>query len=113
MIPIPPTFWQRQIRQNAMKARRMLGFMSEKHHLVRNFVVKEIPRTGQSLAPEYIAQQLNLPIDNVKDILNQLEKKLFFLFRNQNGEVVWAYPVTVDKTPHRISFGSGEVLYAA
>jgi hypothetical protein len=26
---------------------------------------------------------------------------------------LWAYPVTVDKTPHRITFNTGEKLYAA
>jgi hypothetical protein len=26
---------------------------------------------------------------------------------------VWAYPVTVDPTPHHMSFSSGERLYAA
>jgi hypothetical protein len=113
MIPIPQTFWQGQIRRNTMKVRRMLDFMSDKHHLVRNFVVEEIPRAGQSLSPEYIARHLNLSIDDVKIILNKLEKKLFFLFRNDQGEVAWAYPVTVDRTPHRISFSSGEELYAA
>jgi len=36
-----------------------------------------------------------------------------FLFRNKEGEVVWAYPVTVDKTPHHLTFSTGEQLYAA
>ena len=36
-----------------------------------------------------------------------------FLFRNPLGEVTWAYPVTVDTTPHPITFSSGEKLYGA
>jgi hypothetical protein len=36
-----------------------------------------------------------------------------FLFRNEQGSVTWAYPVTVDQTPHRVTFSSGEQVYAA
>jgi hypothetical protein len=36
-----------------------------------------------------------------------------FLYRNERGEVTWAYPVTVAQTPHRLTFGSGEQVNAA
>ena len=35
------------------------------------------------------------------------------LVRDERGAVVWAYPFTVEATPHRITFDSGETLYAA
>ena len=90
-----------------------LNFMSEEHHLVRNFVVRELPIVGKPLSPEFIAQELNLPVFHTTGILDDLEKHLTFLFRNEQGAVTWAYPVTVDKTPHQITFSTGEQLYAA
>jgi hypothetical protein len=36
-----------------------------------------------------------------------------FLFRNEQGAVAWAYPVTVDRTPHYVTFSTGEQVYAA
>jgi hypothetical protein len=60
-----------------------------------------------------VARELALPLERVEDILQDLEKHLTFLVRDEQGRVVWAYPVTVEKTPHRITFGSGERLYAA
>jgi hypothetical protein len=36
-----------------------------------------------------------------------------FLFRNEEGAVTWAYPVTVERTPHRVSLSTGEQVYAA
>ena len=36
-----------------------------------------------------------------------------FLFRNSQGAVTWAYPVTVEPTPHRVAFSTGEEVYAA
>jgi hypothetical protein len=49
----------------------------------------------------------------VKGILDELERNLFFLVRNAQGAVSWAYPVTVEPTPHQLRFHSGERLYAA
>jgi hypothetical protein len=108
LVPIPRPIWQGQVRGDAE-----LGFMSEEHHLVRDFVVLEIPRVGKPLAPEFIAQELGLSRSQVVSILDDLEAHMTFLFRNEQGAVTWAYPVTVDRTPHRITFSSGEQVYAA
>jgi hypothetical protein len=90
-----------------------LAFMTDEHHRVRNFVVRELPRIGLPLTPEFIAKSLNMAVVPVRVILDELEKHMTFLFRNASGAVVWAYPVTVDPTPHRICFSTGEKLYAA
>lgn len=113
MVPIPRMIWQRQMRSNARKIDAGLGFMSGDHHDVRNFVVRELPRVGKPLSPEFIAQNLNLPVEQVNAILDELEKHLTFLFRNEQGAVAWAYPVTVDKTPHHATFSTGEQAYSA
>ena len=90
-----------------------LAFMTADHHRVRNFVVSELPRTGAPLSPELIAGRLDLPVERVILLLDDLEKHLTFLFRNAQGAVEWAYPVTVARTPHKVTFSSGEKLYAA
>lgn len=90
-----------------------LAFMTDEHHRVRNFVVRELPRAGSPLTPEFIARSLNLAVARTEVILDELEKHMTFLFRNEQGAVAWAYPVTVDPTPHRIAFDTGERLYAA
>lgn len=107
-IPIPPFIWQNQV-----KGGNPLEFMDEDHHRVRNFVVTELPRVGESLAPEHIAKSLNMPMEMVVEILGNLEHHMTFLFRDQQGSVQWAYPVTVDNTPHKITFSTGESINAA
>ena len=113
MIPIPRLVWQRQVSSSAQNTKARLAFMSEEHHQVRNFVVRELPRVGEPLSPAVIAQALDLPLSRVNAILDELEKRLTFLFRNEERSVVWAYPVTVDPTPHHVTFSTGEQLYAA
>ncbi len=108
MIPIPRAIWQNHVRGDAQ-----LDFMSEDHHQVRYFVVKEMPRVGTPLSPEFIAGELDLPLTQVTGILDDLEQHMTFLFRNEGGEVTWAYPVTVDHTPHHVTFSTGERVNAA
>jgi len=90
-----------------------LGFMTADHHHVRNFVVTELPWAAAPLSPELIAGRLKLPVERVVELLDDLEKHMTFLFRNPQGAVEWAYPVTVAHTPHKVTFSSGEKLYAA
>ena len=112
MIPIPRLLWERLLKAQARKARAGLAFMSEDHHRVRDFAVLELPRAGAPLAPETIAQALGLPVPRVVSILEELEKHLTFVFRGDQRVVTWAYPVTVDETPHRARFSTGEEAYS-
>ena len=113
LLPLPPALWKGEVSKGAQDTARRLGFMSEEHHLVRDFVVRELPRLGQPLSPEFIAEALELPQVRVVALLDELEKNMTFLFRNQEGAVTWAYPVTVDRTPHHVTFSTGEQVYAA
>ncbi len=113
MIPVPRFIWLRQVSRGARRLKESLGFMSEDHHRIRYYVVRELPRRAAPILPEYISQQLGLPLARVNTVLEDLEKNLTFLFRNSQGAVAWAYPVTADRTPHRVAFSTGEQIYAA
>lgn len=108
VLPVPPQIWQRVI-----KGVTDLDFMGIDHHRVRNLVVEAIPREAIPLSPGWISHELSLPLPGVVSILDELEVNMTFLFRNHEGAVTWAYPVTVDKTPHQLSFSTGEQIYAA
>jgi hypothetical protein len=107
-IPLPRMVWQRHVQGDAD-----LGFMSDEHHRVRNFCVTELPRVGQPLPPESIAERIQLPLDRVAAILDDLERHMTFVFRDEQGAVEWAYPVTAAHTPHRVTFSTGERINAA
>lgn len=113
MLPIPAFIWRRLISQRSERAKDSLAFMTEEHHLVREFAVRVLPRIGGPMSPEMIARELDLPADRVGGILDDLEENLTFVCRDDTGSVVWAYPVTAETTPHHVTFSSGEKLYAA
>jgi hypothetical protein len=87
--------------------------MSADHHRVRDFVVLELPRRGTPLRPELITASLDLSPERTAAILDELEEHMTFLYRNEEGDVSWAYPVTAEPTSHRVFFSSGEQIYAA
>jgi hypothetical protein len=113
LLRIPRPIWQQEIARSARASQKSLIFMKAEHHLVRDFAVRELPRLAKPILPETIAQSLNMEPERVVSILDELEKNMTFLFRNEQGAVTWAYPVTVEPTPHRITFSSGEQIYAA
>jgi hypothetical protein len=113
ILGVPPFLWERQIEKARRKVIRSTRFMTQEHRSVHHFVVRELPRVGGPISPETVAKELGLSLERTRGILEELEKHLTFLYRNGNGEVTWAYPVTVEKTPHAVAFDSGEQLYAA
>jgi hypothetical protein len=113
MVGVPPFLWEKQIQKTRQKAKKAIEFMSPDHRRVHHYVVRELPYAGVPIPPEKVARDLVLSMKRTLEILQELEERLTFLVRNDQGQVVWAYPVTVERTPHRITFGSGEQLYAA
>jgi hypothetical protein len=91
-----------------------LAFMTPEHHSVRNFAVREIPyESGRPIKVNRLAATLGLPLPKVRAIVEDLERHLFFLVRNEAGEISWAFPVTTDRTPHRLQFSTGERAHGA
>ena len=114
LVEIPQKEWRDDLAAIATApSEPRFDFMTENHQRVRYFVVRELPRVGKPISPTLISEALDQPLAQVMAILETLEQNLFFLFRNTQGEVSWAYPVTAEETPHRLTFSSGEQIYAA
>ncbi len=114
ILEVSAESWRKHLAGAQHHTAAIFSFMTGDHHLVRNFAVRELPRNhGKPLSAEDISRKLHLPLSSVTAILDDLEKHLFFLVRNETGEVSWAFPVTTERTPHRLSFSSGERIFAA
>ncbi len=113
LLPVPGFIWKHRVRSGAQRTAANLAFMSEEHHLVREFAVRELPAIAKPLSVKLIADQLDLPAERVNAILDDLEKHKTFVCRNDEGAVEWAYPVTAARTPHQVTFSTGERLYTA
>jgi len=110
---IPRGDWEEQVRSAPERIGERLSFMSDDHHLVRNFVVREMPRFGRPISLCHISEALHLSRERTLRIVGDLEKNRFFLVRGNGKDVSWAFPVTVEKTGHHLKFSTGERLDAA
>ena len=113
VLHVPPFIWQKQIDKGKKRFEKEHGKMPQDFRNVHHFVVRELPRAGKPLDEEFISGELGLSFERVRSALDYLERRMTYLYRNKAGEVIWAYPVTVEKTPHKIAFDTGERLYAA
>ncbi|HYL98075.1 MAG TPA: hypothetical protein VEZ90_03900 [Blastocatellia bacterium] len=110
---IPESEWKSELADLPARMKRRLAFMTADHHRVRSYVVQQLPKSATAITPRQISRALSLPVPSVNSILEDLERNLFFLVRDGEGRVAWAFPVTVEPTPHRLKFSTGEETYAA
>ena len=108
MIPLPVALVKYMVRKQAKKATNALARLTDDHHRVRDFVVRELHRRRESFSPAFISQQLNLTLEQTQIILDDLERGMVFLFRAGGEEVVWAYPATRAETPHKIVYAGAD-----
>jgi hypothetical protein len=101
------------MKAGANKTHRALGGLDDEQRRVHHFVVRDLPRLAEPMPPEHIAEALEMDLNRVIEIVDELERRLIFLFRSGGHDVVWAYPVTVAETPHWMAFSTGERLNAA
>jgi len=113
MVPVPWVLFTLILRRGAKKTKAALGRLDDDHRRVHHFVVKSLPSLARPMPPDFIADRLKMEEARVIQILDELERRLIFLFRPGGRDVVWAYPVTAEPTPHKLAFSSGERLLAA
>lgn len=112
-ISLPEGVWQKKARVRQEKYAKATSFITPRHRAVHHFVVRELPALARPMTPEFVADGLGMPLDEVVGIMDDLQDNMTFLYRDGEGNVTWAYPVTVEPTPHRLTFDSGEEIYAA
>jgi len=110
---IPRENWEHELILAPESIGRRLEFMSREHHMVRDFVVRELPRLGRPIPLGDISEALHLTRQRTTSIVEDLEKNLFFLVRGNTEAVSWAFPVTAEETGHHLVFSTGERLDAA
>ena len=104
---MPLAEWQSSVRRGVDQMQQRLAFMSPEHHAVRNFAVTGLARLGRPLPVQEIANQVRMPESRAQEIVEELERRLFFLVRNTDGDVAWAFPVTAEATAHAMECNTG------
>jgi hypothetical protein len=113
MFKVPPALWEKEIEKHRRRVLSDSAFMTPEHRRVHHFAVSALPGRSEPLTPDEIALSLGFEKGRVIEILRDLEEHMTFLFRNDSGAVIWAYPMTVEETPHHLTFDDGRTCHAA
>lgn len=112
MVPVPEFLFRPMVQRDARKLARRPALEPDQRR-VQHFAVREIPRRREPIAPEVFARELNLPTEEVSQILDELERRMTYLCRRGGESVNWAYPVTAEETPHQVRIDGGAAFSAA
>ena len=112
MVPVPEWLFRPMVQRDARRLAKRPNLEPDERR-VQHFAVREIPRRREPIAPEVFATELDLSVDEVGEILDKLERRLTFLCRRGSEDVVWAYPVTAEVTPHQVRIDDGKSFSAA
>jgi hypothetical protein len=112
MVPLPEWLLGVMARRGARSLARGAALEADERR-VQHFAVREIPRRRAPIPPRDFADELDLPPSQVSLILDELERRMTFLCRRGGDDVVWAYPVTAEKTPHQVRIDDGKAFSAA
>lgn len=112
MVPVPEALFKPMVGRDAKKLAKRRDLEPDERR-VQHFAVREIPRRREAIAPEVFARELALPLDEVRRILDELERRMTYLCRRGGEAVNWAYPVTADETPHQVRIDGGAAFSAA
>jgi hypothetical protein len=112
-LPIPQAIWHREVGKEARGCGQAYGALSSEQQRVRAHIVAALPRHPEGLSATTLSEQLDLPVDRLRGILNELNRGKFFVALDDTNTVTWAYPVTIDATPHQLTFKTGERMTAA
>ena len=111
---VPAAAWRRQLSGVREATAHRFAFMTGDHRKVRHAAVRLLPQNhGRPLSVGQLSRATALPEARVDGLLDDLQRHLFFVVRNPEGDVSWAFPVTTDATPHRLTFDTGERLWGA
>jgi hypothetical protein len=113
IIPAPMFMLIRETERMAKNRKARINKMTEEKRRIHHFVVRELPNAGQPVSLALIADELEMPFDRVSDLVDEMEKDKTFFNRYHSEGINWAYPVTVDNTPHHVTFSTGEQVNAA
>ena len=111
---VPAAEWREKLAGAHSATAHRFAFMTPEHRRMRFTAVRLLPlNRRRPLSIRRLSRAARLTESSVDRILDDLQRHLFFLVRNRRGAVSWAFPVTCDRTPHHLTFSSGERLWGA
>jgi len=113
MMRIPPMISNKGAKKGEKGAKANADCLSKDERRIHHYIVKKMAVVKDPITAELIADELEMPIDPMHEIINKLENLKTFIFRSDGKGINWAYPLSLENTGFKMMASSGEQFYAA
>ena len=113
LMRIPPLLSEKGARKGEKGAKANADSLSKEERRVHHFVVMKMAVAKDPITADLISSELEMPNDQVTEILNKLERLKTFIYRSDGNGIDWAYPLSLENTGFRMTASSGEQFFAA
>jgi len=110
---IPEPAWIEELMAAPPHIARRLEFMTPDHHRIRNLAVTQIAAGKGPVRVDWLAARLAMTPIEIDARLDELEQGLFFVVRDPEGRVNWAFPFSAEETPHLVDLGRERPAWGA
>ncbi len=100
-------------KKGAKGAKENADCLSKEEQRVHHFIVMKMAVVKDPITADLIAKELEMPNDQVHQIINKLENLKTFVYRSDGKGINWAYPLSLENTGFRMIGSSGENFFAA
>ena len=90
----------------------MWGRLTRRERTLRQTLLEGIVRRARTPSNGDLARELGMSEADVKSLLRGLETKGFLIRDSRSRAIVAAYPFSLQPTPHRVTFETGEQAFA-
>ncbi|MES0447609.1 MAG: hypothetical protein ABUJ92_13820 [Desulfobacterales bacterium] len=113
MMRIPPLLSDKGAKKGESGAKANADCLSKEERRVHHFIVMKMAVVKDPITTELIANELEMPKEQVRQIINKLENLKTFIYRDDGKGINWAYPLSIENTGFRMTASSGEQFFAA
>ena len=113
MLPVPPVLSKKGAQKGEKGAKANADSLTDFERRVHHFIVLKMVDAREPITPEMIADEMELPLEQVCSVIDKLENLKTFIYRTDGKGIDWAYPLSLDNTGFWMTASSGEKFYAA
>lgn len=113
MLPLPRSISAKGVKRGVSGAKTKADLLSKEERKVHHFIVEQMAVAKEPITTEFIGEQLNISLNQVKDIVEKLEAMKTFCHRYDSQGINWAYPLAFEDTGHKMTASTGEQFFAA
>jgi hypothetical protein len=113
MMRIPQLLSDKGAKKGEKGAKVNADSLSKEERRVHHFIVMKMAVVKNPITTDLIAGELQMPNDQVHQIVDKLENLKTFIYRDDGKGINWAYPLSLEDTGFRMTAASGEQFFAA